>query len=148
MNPPLVNSLLVPPLLVELLQCGLWRHPGDEVMARVVPFLLEPVDFLDSLEKMQRESRYDVEDDPDFMREVRGSNTTEPVCFPCRDVERSFLIAVNRAPGADLGVALDFRSNPADPSVIVSDWWSESTGCVWREAASTFGQFTRALGLR
>jgi hypothetical protein len=62
-------------------------------------------------------------------------------------VERSFIIAVNRHPGDDLGIALDFPSDLPEPRVIASDWLSNPAGCHWREVAPSFLTFAAQLGL-
>jgi hypothetical protein len=78
--------------------------------------------------------------------EVRGRLAVEPVELPWRDVDRSFLVAVNRFGGDDVGIALDYRTSASDPRVIANDWGSERW-CVWREVAPTFSQFVHVLGM-
>jgi hypothetical protein len=51
-----VNGLQLPNLFIGFLREGLWRHPGDETLRRLIPFLREPVDFLTVIEAMRRES--------------------------------------------------------------------------------------------
>lgn len=50
-----------------------------------------------------------------------GSTQPEPVELPWLDVEQAVFIAVNREPGADLGIALDDRTSRDDPRVVASD---------------------------
>jgi hypothetical protein len=82
-----------------------------------------------------------------LFREVRGSVLREPVELPWLDVEWAFFIAVNRMPGDDVAVALDYRGDPADPRVVGSDFWSDPRQCAWRVVAPTFSSFASALGL-
>ena len=145
-----VNGLQLPPPLVELLQQGRWRHPGDEVVRQLLLFVGEPVDFLGDVEAMRRESRGLLADDWDsakWFHEARGSKTSEPICLPWLDVELAVFIAVNRVPGDDLGIALDYRTGSDDPRIVASDWGQGANGCLWREVAPTFSQFVRMLGL-
>jgi hypothetical protein len=147
-----VNGLFMPPLLVELIQSGRWRNPGDDVIERVVPCLHgDAVDFL-GVESMRFESSGHLADDPRssrLYREVRGDDakTGRAVGLPWRDVEKSFLVAVNREIGADVAIALDYRTDPADPRVIASGYVPKD-GMAWREVAPTFSAFVRAISLR
>src|SRR5689334_16772765 len=38
-------KLEIPPLLRTLIESGRWSHPGDEILRREVPLLVDPVDF-------------------------------------------------------------------------------------------------------
>lgn len=146
-----VRGLTPPPLLIDMLVAGAWRHPGDAVMRKSIPWFEGPLVFLTSLDHMRRESRsldMFADDDPssEVFREVRGS-VAGPVDLPWLDVERAFLVAVNRIPGDDVAIALDYRSVPADPRVVASDFWTDPHQCAWRIVALTFGSFAEALGL-
>jgi hypothetical protein len=77
---------------------------------------------------------------------VRGSRLRERVELLWLDADRSLFVAVNRRPGDDVGIALDYRTNVLDPRVVASDWGS-GQACVWREVAPTFSDFVRILGL-
>ncbi|WP_165228300.1 hypothetical protein [Aquisphaera insulae] len=146
---PKVNGLPLPEVLVLLMRQGRWIHPGDARLREVIPFLIEPVDFLGSAKAMAAESTGFLADNPRDSRifhEVRGSRLAEPVELPWRDVERSLLVAVNRYPGDDVGIGLDYRTDDTDPRVIASDWGTGEV-CLWREVAPTFSEFARRLGL-
>ncbi|MCY1054617.1 hypothetical protein [Nannocystis sp. SCPEA4] len=82
-----------------------------------------------------------------FFRMVLGSMQPTPVALPWLDAELAVFVAVNREPGADLGIALDYRTSREDPRVVASDWWSEPGGCCWRVAAPTFSAFVAQIGL-
>lgn len=141
-----VNGLPLPSLLVELLRSGQWQHPGDKALKRLIPFLREPVDFLMCVESMRIESPKRIADDPKlarifhFLRESADSPD-----LPWLDVNRAVFIAVNRVPGDDLGIALDYRTNAADPRVVASDWDDGALGCRWREVAPCFSVFFERL---
>jgi hypothetical protein len=144
-----VNGLPLPPLLLQLLQTGRWKTPEDKVMLSVIPRLKEPVVFLGSIEHIAFESQGFLADDPktaQLFHEYRGSCGIERT-LPWRDVERSILLAVNRELGADLGVVLDYRSGPKEPSVLVSDWWTGDHTCHWCKVCDTFSEFVSLLDL-
>jgi hypothetical protein len=147
-----VRGLVLPERLITLMREGRWRHPGDAELARLIPWFEDPLDFLTSTEEMARESRsMDMfADDPrssELFREVRGSTRSAPVELPWQDVELAVLIAVNRRPGDDVALALDYRTDPADPRVIGSDFWTNPRQCAWREVAPAFSSFVDALDL-
>jgi hypothetical protein len=91
----------------------------------VIPFLVDPVVFLCSPDAMAFESTGRLADDRHssvIFHAMRGSRTAEPLELPWLDVDRSFFIAVNKWPGDDVAIALDYRSDLADPRVVASDW--------------------------
>jgi hypothetical protein len=83
---------------------------------------------------------------------INGANPVVPISdphyteLPWRDVDLSFFVAVNRFPGDDVGIALDYRTGVGNPRVIANDWGS-GRECIWREVAPTFSSFVQALGL-
>lgn len=144
-----VNGLFLPSLLIELIKNNQWNHPGDEVLKLVVPCIHEPIDFL-SIEQMRRDSPGVIVDSPvnlPWFHEVRGSKQSEPVTLPWLDVEKAVFIAVNRFPGDDIGVALDYRTDIIDPRVVASDWHSSPDGCIWQEITPTFSEFIKQINL-
>ena len=148
MDSPRINQLPVPALLLKLMEQGQWQHPGDAVLREVIPFFREPVDFLLDLEEMTSESGDQLEDtEEDFFHERRSSKDARAHALPWRDLDRSFLIAVNREPGDDLALALDFRSSVDDPQVIANNWHTGIRGCVWQLVSPTFSDFVRRCGL-
>jgi hypothetical protein len=70
-----------------------------------------------------------------------------PVDLPWLDVERAFVVAVNRVPGDDVAIALDYRGYSSDPRVVASDFWTDPHQGAWRIVAPTLGTFAEALGL-
>ncbi|MFI5530029.1 hypothetical protein ACIA8O_15945 [Kitasatospora sp. NPDC051853] len=146
-----VRGLALPVLLGALLTQGRWRHPGPAVMAEVIPWFEDPLCFLGSAAEMERESRsMDMfADDPSyaFFREARGSALDGPVELPWLDVEQAVLIAVNSRPGDDVALALDYRTDPSDPRVVGSDFWTDPWLCSWRVVAPAFSVFAADLGI-
>lgn len=142
-----ICGLPMPRPLVSLNESEKWKHPGDNAVKMVVPFLNEPIDFL-SIDSMECESSGHLADKPDvssLFHEMRGSDSVSVPDLPWRDVSRSFLIAVNRFPGDDIGIALDFRKGiESDPSVIASDWNDET--CKWRRVSDSLSEFLRRVG--
>jgi hypothetical protein len=115
-------------------------------MYAVIPFLREPVDFLLSEARMRFESQGQCVGLP-HLREHRSSESEERP-LPWRDDDFALCIAVNREIGADIGVALDYRTSSVDPRVVASDWWTDDPmTCYWREVTATFSEFVRRLEL-
>jgi hypothetical protein len=145
-------------LLVSLLDSGQWRHPGTDVLSAVVPWFEDPLVFLRSPGHMRQASHFLYEDgsaddrrDSELFHVVRGS-VAGPSDLPWLDVEQAFNIAVNKMPGDDVAIALDYRTDPSDPRVVGSDAWTgqRQTGrfqYVWRQVTPTFSAFAGALGL-
>ncbi len=50
------NGLPMPEHLVALIREGRWVHPGEARLREVIPFLVDPVDFLRTPEAMARET--------------------------------------------------------------------------------------------
>ena len=141
------SQLPLPPLLSQLIASKRWRQPSDKVIFAAVPFLREPVDFLLTEAHMRFESQgqcVDMPTAPPFFHEYRGSES-EARPLPWLDVDLALMIAVNRIPGADLGIALDYRTCFTDPRIVVSDWWTGDETCHWREAFSSFSAFVAAI---
>lgn len=151
MVPSRVRGLALPTRLRALIDRGLWRHPGDALLAKVIPWFAAPLDFLSSADSMARESGSmdRLADDPlsAFFRLALGSRTPDPLELPWLDVEQAVLIAVNRIPGDDVGLALDYRTDPANPRIVGSDFWTDPRLCQWRVASPTFSSFATSLGL-
>jgi hypothetical protein len=146
---PTVNGLPLPEALVALIRSGGWVHPGEDRLREVIPFLVDPVVFLPSPEAMAFESPGRLAEDArwsETLHMLRGDRVAEPVELPWLDVDRSVFIAVNKWPGDDVGIALDYRTGLADPRVVANEWGSGS-GCFWREVAPTFSGFAKRIGL-
>jgi hypothetical protein len=140
------SQLPLPPQLRDLMASGRWRQPPDEAIYAAVPFLREPVDFLLSETRMRFESQGQCVGLPHF-REHRSSES-EARPLPWLDDDFALFIAINREIGADIGVALDYRTSSVNPRVVASDWWSDDPAtCCWREVTSTFSEFVRRLEL-
>lgn len=150
--PVRIRGLVVPPLLLPLLRDGRWRHPGETILARTMPWFEDPLHFLTSVEAMARESHSLASLTEDaasaqLFRQARGTERPEPIDLPWLDVDMAFLIAVNERPGDDVAIALDYRTDPTDPRVLASDFWTEPGPCSWREVAPAFSALVVAFDL-
>jgi hypothetical protein len=131
-----------------MLEDGSWGHPGDEEMLRLVPFIRDPLEFRTSVDQIM--SHRDCLLSPDeshneLFHEYRGSQCQEHD-LPWRDIENSCLIAINKVPGDDVAIGLDYRTSRDDPRVIASEWVDGPTGgFFWREVAPTFTDFLKQL---
>ena len=144
-----INGWRLPTLLLAMIDDGRWKHPGDEVMQRTIPFLRDAVDFL-TIDGMRRESTGRLADDPDLSKlyhERRGNKSSEPIELPWLDADKAVFIAVNRVAGEDVAIVLDYRGNPSDPRIVASNWTTDYSACLWREVAVTFSDFVRMIGI-
>ncbi|XMN05084.1 hypothetical protein ACK8N7_03070 [Streptomyces griseobrunneus] len=118
MAPSIVRGLALPAPLTSLIDRDLWRHPGDAVLAKVIPWFKDPLAFVWNPEQMAYASQsMDMfADDPHsaFFRQARGSSSTAPLELPWLDVEQAVLIATTRNPGDDGALALDYRTDPSE----------------------------------
>lgn len=147
-----VRGLALPAALVALMEAGTWRDPDPQALHELMPWFADPLIFLTDVDWMRRENRSldlfaDRASSAALFREVRGSRTAGPVELPWLDVERAILIAVNRNAGDDVAVALDLRTDPTDPAVVASDFWSDPRRCQWRPVTPTFTEFATRLRL-
>nr|WP_243715464.1 hypothetical protein [Micromonospora sp. KC207] len=147
-----IRGLVVPPLLLSLLRADRWRHPGETALARAMPWFKDPLHFLTSIEAMTRESTsLDIltqdHASAQLFRLARGTERTEPIDLPWLDIDMAFLVAVNKRPGDDVAIALDYRTDPIDPRVVATDFWTDPSRCSWREVAPTFSALVVAFDL-
>lgn len=147
-----VRGLALPQLLIELLADDRWRHPGEQALREIMPWFEDPLHFLTNVEEIRRESRSldFLTDDvatANLFRQARGSTAPEPVELPWLDVDLAVLVAVNRIPGDDVAIALDYRTSALDPRVVASDSWTDPNRCGWRTVAPAFSAFTVSVGL-
>jgi hypothetical protein len=145
----IVDGLPIPPLLMDLIQSGRWRQPSDAKVREIIPFLMEPVVFLESPKGASSVSVSALAIYPHtgVLRIARGSISPEADSLPWLDFEKALWLAINRYPGDDLGIVLDYRESIDDPRVLASDWQCDKTATVWREVATGFSQFANQLGI-
>ncbi len=134
----------IPMLLRTLIETGRWQHPGDDVLRQVIPRLTDPVDFrkwlphttvADEIASFSRESL-------ETFKLYRNSEPYRP--FPWLNADQAVFIAVNRVPGDDVAVALDYRASVDEPTVVAS-CWPDNKLHEWFEVADSFDTFARSL---
>jgi hypothetical protein len=124
--------------------------PATRPSASWFPFLVDPVDFLQTIATMAFESPRPLDQDAhisEVFHTARGSESAQAATLPWLDAEKTVFIAVNRHIGDDVAIALDYRTDADDPRVVASEWQSGAGGCLWRPVTATFTQFARALKL-
>ena len=143
-----INGLPVPQLLLDLISQNRWRHPGDDILRRLVPGLYEPVcdpvEFL-PFDRMELESRSHMHDRETMncFKERAGSVEVVPA-LPWIDIEKRFFIAVCAVPGADVGIALDYRPSAETPCVVALCYSGDPNGeFYWVHVADSFDEFVR-----
>ncbi len=149
---PRVRGLTLPGLLARLVVSGLWQHPGDEVLHEVLPWFEDPIDFLATTECMRRESRsldrFALDERASRLFHVARGSIAGRVELPWLDADLAVLIAVNREPGDDVAIALDYGSDAGGPAVVASDVWTDPSTCLWRPVAPNFEAFAAMLNIR
>jgi hypothetical protein len=106
--------------------------------------------FMPNLDAMrfQNAALDDIADDSsicDLFRMTRGSRSEHPLDLPWLDVDQAVLIAVNEYAGDDVALALDYRTDAADPRVVASDIWTDPRQISWRTVTPTFTDLLAAL---
>jgi len=140
-------NLPMPPLFRMLVDSGRWNHPGDEILRREVPLLVDPVDFRSWLPidtaAAEVESRF-TSQDWDVFKMYRDDQPARPL--PWLNADRALFIAINRVPGDDVAIALDYRMDTTAPHIVASHW-RDNKSLEWFEVAPSFEAFARSLGL-
>ncbi|GAA0455002.1 hypothetical protein GCM10009531_53810 [Actinoplanes capillaceus] len=133
--------------MTRLIETRIWKHPGEAALTRVVPWFEDPLDFLAGPHEMECQSSsldHLAADDETarLFRLARG-----PAGLPWLDIGNAYFIAVCHYAGDDTAIALDYRTDPADPRVVGSDLWTVPGRYRWRTITDTFSAFAVALGL-
>lgn len=145
-----VRGLPLPDALTSLLRTGRWLHPGRQALHDLMPWFEEPLMFMPNLHAMrfQNAALDHIADDSsicDLFRMTRGSRSEHPLDLPWLDVGQAVLIAVNEYAGDDVALALDYRTDAADPRVVASDIWTDPRQISWRTVTPTFTNLLTAL---
>ncbi len=147
-----IRGMRFPPAFVELWSAGKWQQPDEVLIQSLIPWLQGPIEFIEVMRWMVMENSASLVDSPHFargFREYRGSISPDKTDLPWLDVEKSLFIAVNRIPGDDLAIALDFRSSTENPRVVASYWCDEPGDyhVEWRLVTETFSEFLTRLNM-
>ena len=139
-------KLKVPPLFETLVESGRWSHPGDEILRREIPLLTDPVVFRSGLPKstVAGELAGFTARDWETFKMYRDTQPARPL--PWLNADRAVFIAVNKTPGDDVAIALDYRMDATAPRVVASHWRDDKSH-EWFEVAESFEAFARSLGL-
>ncbi|MBC6463244.1 SMI1/KNR4 family protein [Actinomadura sp. HBU206391] len=141
-----------------MLEDGRWRHPGEQALLRVIPWLDEKMEFM-SVETMEAETTAlarvtaEYEGQAQIYWVARGSAQAKPAGLPWLDIEAAYLIVVSRYSDGDM-VALDYRTGAENPRVVafgeiygIDLHQGGTTLFGWRMVAPTFSDFVAALNL-
>ena len=140
-------SLTIPPLLQQLIETERWRHPGDDALRLAIPLLEDPVDFRAEISGCTVASEiqdYFSASDFEMFKIYRGKESDRPL--PWLNADLAVFLAINRIPGDDVAIALDYRAATDNPKVVASHYRDDKY-CGWFEVAEDFGAFARLLGL-
>jgi hypothetical protein len=147
----IINGLPLPPLLISLIQQGKWKHPGEDVLYTVIPFLKDRMDFMTPEQRrFETEGQLEIVDLPiqvPHMRQARGSKASKPLELPWLDVEKMIFLAIGQYRGDEEAIALDYRTSMTDPRVIATEY-REREGFFWREVTPTFTEFVEQIGFK
>ncbi len=145
-----IRGMRFPPAFAELWSAGEWQQPDEALIQSLIPWLQGPIEFIEAMHWMVTENHTLLADhryDARTWREYRGSVSPDKTDLPWRDLDQSLFLAVNRNPGDDLGVALDFRTSTDNPRVVASYWCGEREDyhVEWRLVTDTFSEFLTRL---
>ena len=113
----------IPILLQTLIETGRWQHPGDDVLRHVIPKLADPVDFRNWVPQSTVADEIETSFSPEnweTFKLYRNGQLKRPL--PWLNADQAIFIAVNRIPGDDVAIALDYRDSPDEPIVVASCW--------------------------
>ncbi len=145
----LVNELPLPPALLDLLEAGRWKPPGDLADLRRLTGLddVAQLAFFD-VANMRSETRQLLANAEDAqLARLRGLESSRragaPVGAPgALDVDRAVVLAATFGDGI---LCLDYRGSLARPAVVVTDW--SGPACRWRVLAPDVETFAALLKL-
>jgi hypothetical protein len=145
-----VRGLPLPAALISLLQSHRWTHPGQQALRNLMPWFEDPLMFMADLRDMrfQNNAPDSIVSDRstrEVFRMARGSHSERPIELPWLDADQAVLVAVNERAGDDVALALDYRTDIADPRVVASDIWTDPTRYSWRVVTPTFTDLVAAL---
>ena len=140
-----IKDVYLPALLIDLIKQGIWQTYTTQKIRKVAPFLIEPMEFLQSIEEIKN-----VSENPILLQEnifgIQSSRLLESnIEFPLLDYDKSIYIAINKYPGDDIGIALDFRKNSTEPCVVASDFNGHHPHCEWRVISQNLADFIQNI---
>lgn len=139
----MTEMLSVPKLLRELLEQGRWLHPGDDVLKGAFPSLTDPLEFCAAIDGRPISTYLGWPSASSEWTVFRMYADRNPRPLPWLDAHLAVFLAVNRVPGDDVAIALDFRGDLNAPAVVASHW--PESGSEWVLLAESFDAFWRAV---
>ena len=139
----IVNSLALPALLLELIECNRWRAPNNHRALDRLFTEHSDVTFY-SPSQMEKETSWwlSLSDDGSSFRGSPDSN------YAPGDIERSLTVLIGDVGmGFDAPFALDYRTSRLNPRVIHYRWHKNSELIRWLEIAPDFQSFVQILNL-
>ena len=131
-----VKGNLLPRALASFLKTD---HPELEELSSILEekfsFLEFPIEFLPSIEEVKTVSEDDLWFQESLWNVAKPGKAAE---LPVLDFQKSVIIGINKYPGEDLAIALDYRQDPDLPAVVASNFRSSATNCNWEVIASSF----------
>ncbi|WP_027345668.1 hypothetical protein [Hamadaea tsunoensis] len=145
-----MRGLSLPAALISLLETRGWLPPGPRVLHDVIPWFADPLMFMADLHDMRLQNKAldsiaDNSSLSSLFRITRASQTGRDLDLPWLDADQAVLIAVNEHAGDDVALALDYRTDAANPRVVASDIWSDATQHSWRIVTPTFTDLLAAF---
>lgn len=141
-----INKKNIPKTLIEVLNDKSILTLNNKINI-LIPFLKEPMIFLESQEQIKtvHENSKDLLKEPIFA--IKEGSSFETISLPFLDYNKCIFIAINKYPGDDLAIALDYRENNKEPRIIASDFTGNYTYCEWRVVFNNFNDFYQKLML-
>lgn len=139
-----VKGLNIPNKLIELI------NRKDEIFhlenfSLAFPFLTFPINFLESIEEIKGISEDNYLLNEDFWGIKSSQSKGKYIDLPWLDYDKSLFIAINKFPGEDLAIALDYRLNENQPRVVASDFNEKYPHCEWHVIAKSFDDLLEKL---
>jgi len=148
-GPVEVNGLNLPEPLLTLMRAGGWKRPRNTQPIADLTGIKDParLEFL-TLRRMIAETNSVMN------LYSEGHAATYGLTYTGRENEQGRVLDVNRmvvlaVNDDEEGICLDYRTNPAEPSVIAGIWQGQGANehVEWKTAAADFVTFAARIGL-
>lgn len=137
-----LKGLKVPSLLVKLVNEGFWVKGSELDIKKHYEFLNDPLTFLQSFQGMKSTPSFKYDE---VLRIYSSSEVGLNRNLPWLDIDNSIFIAINKNPGDDIAIALDYRDNSTSPIVVASKWTEVNGYCEWVKIENTFDDLVQTL---
>lgn len=126
-----VGNFTVPLELVEIMERGRWLPPAERVLREVFGDDPDDAHFYDFTSMVRQNELFHAMAPADYTTLVGADDT---------DIDPGWCVVIGDL-GADMPIALDYRSDQGDPRVIYLGLGG------WREVAPSFGVLAQLLQL-